>query len=551
MFMLSGGSSVHVSRARTRRTVVTIVALGAVAAATFPAGATTTTTPSHGKATSTLSLLQLRIAGQTVTAGRIAAVAGNASAGHVAKLVVTPLDSTATGPIGQQTITPSQSTTVPPTPRSISLPSGLGSVTGPTFVAQAADSATSVLATARLRALGGVTLAGVPLSLGVASLGHTARVVSSNATAQKSLSLGNLALPSVNDLLAALGLDISKLSQDQLTQLAGVVGTVSSAVTTLNTQIDALQPQVSGAPDTSAAAQAAVTSATTALQTQLNALNAALQDATTGPATTTALTTALASAGLTLPTVPITVAAWQLLSPAEQTVIATFSDTTLSTTIASANTAVDQAQQLLAALASLLTQVSAALDGDPLAVLGGIKLTTKAVAAATPSAVALLSVANTDVLGAARQLSQVTGALSQVTGALATVLNSIPGVQFTPPSITMGTATKSTHRSGTTRFATASLRAVTVTLPTLRLSGAALPLAMPGGVNSGAGTLVLGVTTESAQWTPPVSHTSTSGSPVPESGQQLGDTGGRLLLPILATIVLGVAVAVRRRWSAA
>jgi len=142
----------------------------------------------------------------------------------------------------------------------------------------------------------------------------------------------------------------------------------------------------------------------------------------------------------------------------------------------------------------------------------------------------------------------VTDAVQSVGSTLASVLDSVPGVTFTPPGIAIGTPSKSTHTQGTTRFATASLRGLTVTLPTLALAGPALPLA-PSGVTSGAGTLVLGETTESAQWTPAVSHT--SGSPVPSGGQQLGDTGGRVLLPILATVVLGLAVAVRRRWSAA
>jgi hypothetical protein len=128
------------------------------------------------------------------------------------------------------------------------------------------------------------------------------------------------------------------------------------------------------------------------------------------------------------------------------------------------------------------------------------------------------------------------------------VLNSVPGVTFVPPSIAVGTPSHSVRTSGATRFAAASLRGVTVTLPTLALSGAAVPLALPGGLTSGAGKLVLGNLSESASWTP---ASATSGSPVPggAGGPQLGDTGGKLLLPILATILIGLAVAARRRWS--
>jgi hypothetical protein len=121
-------------------------------------------------------------------------------------------------------------------------------------------------------------------------------------------------------------------------------------------------------------------------------------------------------------------------------------------------------------------------------------------------------------------------------------------VTFTPPAIAIGKATKSVHTQGRTRFATASVRGLAVTLPTLALSAAAVPLALPGGVTSGAGSLVVGELSESAQWTP--SSSQTSGSPVPggAGGPQLSETGSTILLPILATLVVGVAVLLRRRW---
>src|SRR3954447_16124319 len=554
------GVPLHVSRVLTRRSAVAVIAIGAMGAATLPAGAatTTTTTPSHGNASSTLTIVRLRIGGQSVSLGRISAGAGTLRTPHTAALTVAPIAYNfpavgQSGAVGQQTVTPANgSVTVPTPPVSKKLPNNLGSVTGPSFTAQAKDGAAGVLASAKLFTLGKVNLAGVRLPLHLTSLGNLAQVVPSNATADKTLSIGDLSLPSVNDLLAGLGFDISKLTQDQLIQLAGVVGTVSSAISTLNTQIDTLQTQVTGAPATIATATAAATAASNTFLAQLNALNTALQDATTGAANTALLTTALTTAGFTMPTVPLTQAGWDALPAAEQTVIATFSDGTLSTTLAAADTAVDQAQQLVTDLTSLLGLVTGALDADPIASLGGVKLTTKAVAARTPHAVSALSVASVDVLGQASSLSAVSGAVDTLGSTLASVLNSVPGVSFVPPSISVGTPSHSTKTVGRTRFANASVTGVTLTLPTLDLNGAGLPLALPGGL-SASGSLVLGQLTESAQWTPSISHTttSTSGSPVPGGGQQLGDTGGRVLLPILATIVLGVAVAVRRRWSAA
>src|SRR4051794_5855750 len=336
------GVPLYVSRVLTRRSAVAVIAVGAMGAATLPAGAatTTTTTPSHGKASSTLTIVRLKIGGQSVSLGRISAVAGTLRTPHTAALTVTPIayDFPAvgqSGTVGQQTITPANgSVTVPTPPVSKQLPNNLGSVTGPSFTAQAKDGAAGVLATAKLFTLGKVNLAGVRLPLHLTSLGNLAQVVPANATADKTLSIGDLSLPSVNDLLAGLGLDISKLTQDQLAQLAGVVGTVSSAIATLNTQIDTLQTQVAGAPATVAAADAAVTTATSALQTQLDALNAALQDPTTGAANTALLTNALTTAGLPVPTVPIALSAWNALLAPSQTAIAAFSDGTLSTTLA-------------------------------------------------------------------------------------------------------------------------------------------------------------------------------------------------------------------------
>jgi hypothetical protein len=571
--VLLRGFAVHLSRVLTRRSVVAVVAVGAIGAAVLPAGAATTTTPAHGKATSTLSILQLHIAGQSVTAGLITATAVNSTSPHIARLVVTPLAFNfpavgKRGTIGKQTITPaSGSTTVPGAAGSVTLPNGLGSVTGPTFVAEAKDTVAGVLATTRLTALGKLTLAGVPLNLRLASLNNTAQVVASNATAEKSFSLGDLSLPSIAALLASLGLDLTKtvdqLTQGKLTQLAGLVTTTTSgAVKSANDAVDAAQAGVQsagGAPATTLNAAIAQASTAQADATQANSdFDAAWSAAygALGPAQA-ALDTALATAGLTA---PLTAAQFNDAVLNNATLLTAFqaafgaTETTLASLAAAAVAAdalVTAVNALVDALQALVNTVIGKVnaDGDPIASLGGVKVITKAVAANTPKATAGVSVASIDVLGQSTQLSAVSGAVASVGSTLASVLNSVPGVTFTPPGIAVGTPSKSTHIHGRTRFATASLRGLTVTLPTIALAAPALPLALPGGVNSGAGSLVLGETTESAQWTPAASQT--SGSPVPTGGRQLGDTGGRVLLPILATIVLGVAVAVRRRWSAA
>src|SRR4051812_1002355 len=99
------GFSVRVSRLLSRRSTIAVVALATTAAIALPAAATTTTTttPAHGFAGSNLTVLQLHLLGQSVTAGRIEMRAGNNHSPHTAQLVITPVSSSVTGPIGQQT----------------------------------------------------------------------------------------------------------------------------------------------------------------------------------------------------------------------------------------------------------------------------------------------------------------------------------------------------------------------------------------------------------------------------------------------------------------
>ena len=265
----------QLSRAVKSRTVLATVVASSIVALALPAGATSSgTTPAKGVAKSSLTLLQLKIAGTTLAAGRIAAVANNTASPHVAKLVLTPVTSSATGPVSQQTITPdSGSTTVPSTPASVDLPSGLGSLTGPTFQAAASDSATKVLATAALKALGSVQVLTVPLNLKAASLSDVSRVTATSSTARKSVTLGDLSLPSLQDLLASLGVDLGalldQLTQGKLTELAGLVtSTATGAVKTANDAVDSAQAAISGtAPKTLDAAQGELTTAQGALTT--------------------------------------------------------------------------------------------------------------------------------------------------------------------------------------------------------------------------------------------------------------------------------------------
>lgn len=546
-----------------RRPVLALVATGSLLALALPANATTITHPAKGAATSGLAILRLTVSGTTITAGEIAMVAGNTTKPHQAKLVITPVDSTVTGPIGQQTVTAANgASTVPGTPKSASLPSGLGSVTGPTFAVNAADNASGVLVSAALKALGNVKVLTVPIGLSAASLSDVAQVTKSQSSASKTLTLGSLSLPSLSDLLAALGVDLNallkQLPQDKLTQLAGLVtSTTSGAVKTANDAVDTAQAAIaSNAPQTLDAATTALTAASGTLSTDKTAVT------TANTAFTTAFgaLSALSLGALGVPT-NTTADQFAALPAATQTLVEALAGGsnlgTLATAVKTAETAVtaaqavvDELQALVTALTNLLNAVLGALTGntDPLAALGNIKLTTSAVAAKTPKAAAAVSVGSVNVLGQLTPVTSLTSVLGGVMSTLSSVLNSVTGVSFTPAKIAIGTPSHSTHTQGTTSFATASVTGLTLTLPSITLPQSLRLAGVPTGIS---GSLSLGTLIDSAQYTPgsvvSTGTPTTSHAKPPSSPSSLPNTGGRMVLPLAGLLIIGTALLLRRR----
>ena len=549
-----------------RRPALVALTVSAVAALSLPAGAASSSTASKGAATSSLAILRVTLSGTTITAGQIAAVAGTTTKPHQAKLVVTPIDSTLTGPVGQQTITPSSNNaTVPATPKSVDLPAGLGSVTGPTFGVKAADDATGVLASAALKALGKVTVLTVPLNLKTASLKDVAQVTSSKATAQKSLTLGSLSLPSLSDLLASLGLDLNglldQLTQGKLTELAGLVtSTTSGAVKTANGAVDTAQAAISGTvPKNLDAATSALTAAKGTLTTAKGTLTTASGAFNTAFGAIPALSLpAGVATGTTadqfLALAPAVQTAVDALSAADLGALAT-AVKTAEAAVQAAQDAVDAVQALVTALTDLINAVLAAVTGDdnPLAALGNISVTSSAVAAKTPKAAAGVTVGSVHVLGALTPLTSLTKTLGAVTDTLSSVLGSVAGVNFTAPTVTIGKPTHSTKTTGQTRFASASITGVKLTLPSLTLPAA---LALPGVPTGISGSLTFGQLSETAQWTPGAnvatpSTPQTPRTPSSPQGAPLPDTGGSPLLPVAGLLILGCGVLLWRRMRVA
>jgi hypothetical protein len=555
------GAVVHLSRPALAVTAALTLTAGAA-----PALAASTSTPSKGNAHSALTLLQVSLAGHTVTAGTIEGVASDATS-RVAKLVVTPvtLDGTA---IGQQTITPANSPmTVPSSAQSATVPNLL-SLTGPTLAVSAKSGPTAVVTSAVLKALGAVTLkpAGLvtlPLNLQAASMTNIAQVTSAKSEAEKSLNIGSLSLPSVNDLLTGLGVDLdallAQLTQGNLNALNGLVS--GTALTTLNTAVDNAQAALATAPDSLAAAVAALAPATTQLNQATAALNTATSAFTSAMGTAfanPALATALGAVGITSTSSPATVVSLigaldpTLQSAAQGAVDAQTVQTTAQTLVDNLNALIDALQNLVNAVLGAVTS-----NGDPLAALGNISVATRALAtssSATPTASATLG--SVDVLGTAASVGQLTSVLGGVTNTLAGVLNSVAGVTFTPPSVQVGTPHTSASKHGTTHRATASVTGLTVTLPTIKLPAAlsTITSSVPGAsvvngvVNVLGGSVKVGSLDEAADLTPGTTSSTPSTTPSSSSGgPSLAGTGMSTTIPAVAALLVIAALAVLRR----
>ena len=571
---------------RRSRPILAVTAGLLLAASAAPALAATTTTPATGAAQSTLTLLDVALGGHQVSAGQIAAVASNTGS-RVAQLVVTPavLDGTA---VGRQTVTPANAPATIPSgsPQTVSVPNLL-SVTGPTLTLDAQSGPTAVLTSAALKALGQVTLtpaglATLPINLQTASLDNLAKVTASQTEATKSVVIGGLALPSVNQLLSSLGVDLNALL-DQLTQgnLDKLGGLVGANLATLNAAVDTAQAAIASAPDSLAAAQTALTSATTAAGNANTALAAANTALTAADSAFTTAVGAIAPATLTAAgvTSSLTPAQFQALLPAAQTILTTASPNlaTLAANAISAQAAQVAATAVLAAATALVTELNALInalqnlvnavagavtgDTDPLAALGNITVETSAIASKTsPTPVAQAKVGTLKILGSDAVPAQLTTVLGTVTKTLSDVLRSVAGVAFTPPSVSIGSGHTSTSTVGSTHKSTASITGLTITLPSIALPTtlSTVVSAVPGAativgnvVSVLGGTVHVAVLAESASYTPATSTTS-SGSPGSSAGgPTLAGTGLSRTVPVVAALFVVAALAVlhRRRTS--
>lgn len=577
--------SAHRTRS-ARAAALAAVGLAATPILLAPANAATTTTPALGSASASISVLRVDNATSSIRALTASLNSSTSSSPDTASVSVTPVWSSTSGAVGQVTVTPADS------PKhvgagSLALPSGLASVTSPAVDVVASVAGGTATAGLTGDALGSLTVLGTSLQVAAGSLDLSSTVTKTAATSSKSVTVQQIALPTIATLLSSLGLDVAKLAQDQLMALYAVVAatagpTLGTAVTNANAAVDAAQVAAGSAASTVTSAQGVLTSRqgdlaaaqsdATAAQSAVTAALAPINTVLSGGASVAK--TILNTAGITA---PLDATSWQALSaPAKtavDTAIAAGTSAAVDAAVAALNAAnaavaaaqalVDAAQALVNALLALIDAVIDALNADALALLGGIDAGTDAMASKTATADGHLTIGSVEVLGATQAVGDLTAALGTVTTALSSVLNGITGVTFTAPTIAVGAVNKTTSVSKGTSNALVTVAGVKITLPRLQLP-AALGVAgagsLPGvdlvnGVLSSlAGTVTIAELRDSATF---VQGTTTTGGPGTPGGGTTGGggslptTGAPAALGLLALATMGVAVLLRRRAHAA
>ncbi len=251
-------------------------AVALLAAVAGPATAATAPVKAAGGATSAVSLLSVTAAGHDLAAGGVKLVTDTAGAAPVARIVVTPLvaDGTAYGevevPSGtSRTVTGISSSAVAPALK------GIAELTGPALTLTSSTSASDAKATAAAPSLGSLSVLGLPVTV-QGALQTASSVTGAGAASSKTLSVEDVALPSIADLLAALGLDLPKLPLETLDALVDRLELVNGAVTAADKALADAQAAVKAQTDAATAEVAKQVAAVDAAQKELTARTGAL-----------------------------------------------------------------------------------------------------------------------------------------------------------------------------------------------------------------------------------------------------------------------------------
>ena len=368
--------------------VAAAAATALLASLAGPASAATEPAPAAGVASSAVTLLDVAAGGRTVTAGTLSLLSDALGTDAVAKIVVTPL--TVDGlAYGERTITPADSpATVTAFDSGTVAPAlaGLVKVTSPVFTGTAQNGSSGASSRVGADSLGGVDVLGLPIALeGTLDVGSLVSRTG-GAVGDKTLEITNLALPSIADLLAALGLDLSKLPTEVLVELLTELDILTTAVTTAGQALtDAIaaagiQPQID-------AAQAEVDTATTALAAKVDELagkNSELAAARDDLAATTA--------ALAPPTAAVATAQRELATA--NAALATATGALNAALAAAGLSGIDAYNALSAVLRALLAPVIDPLIAAVTAAQGTVASVTATVTTATSELAAAQSLAD-------------------------------------------------------------------------------------------------------------------------------------------------------------
>ncbi|MCW2679285.1 MAG: hypothetical protein JWM62_686 [Frankiales bacterium] len=422
-----------------------------LAAVAGPATAATEPVPAKGVASSTVTLLGVAAGGHTVSAGTLELLSDMLGAESVAKILLTPLTTDGTAH-GQQTVTPDRSPVSAPVLSTSALApalNGLIGVTSPVLNASSSNDDGEPSTSAGATSLGGLNVLGLPVALnGTLDVASAVSRVD-GAVGNQQLLVEDVALPSVADLLAALGLDLKALPIDVLNELLSELGLVNTVVTTANkaltdatagiqTQVDAAQAAVDSAAAQLAAETAKLAPATAALaplETTLLEKNAALAAANTASASAAAAVTKaqqdVAAATAEVNRLTLLGPLGAALLPAAQALL-----TTVNTTLASATSTATTAAAAVTSAQSAAQLAKAAVDAAR-GVVATIQTAINGLQATLDAAVNALK----------SLLTNVQPLIDQLLGAITAVLDGTPLVSFESLEL-LTAATASSNKEG-------------------------------------------------------------------------------------------------------
>jgi hypothetical protein len=594
-----------VNRRPVLASTAALAALMLAAASGTASGATATA--AAGSASSSLTLLRVLAAGHDLSAGTLVLRSDTTTSPRISRVEVTPVTVDGTA-YGRQVVDQSSS---PKTVGAVSSPGALSSLVSLSSPGMGISATSDPSNQVGASSLGGLKVLGLPVSLGGALQTTSSVSSTSGASAGKTVTLTNLALPSVADLLASLGLDLSKLPIGSLTSLLSQLNLVTSTVTTAQNAVDtaqaavnAQQATVTGLLATLTAdqgllttAQGTLTTATSALQTLLDL---PIVTTITGGTLTVAQFEALV--GASSPLVALLEAAIGTLASAQTSYLSALSAVNAAQlVVTTAQAAVDAAQALLTTLTSTLTStlttllgaVTGVLDGTPLLSLTRLQLSTRSTVVSAAAGgqtaeivggtISGLKVLGTDVLKTAlgsstvdltglvgSAVTKLTSTIGGLTGTFSSVLSgisSLPLLSIPVPQIGVLTRSTTTSIAGGFGHASTTVTGLSIRLPAITLpTSVALPgassLPALGGVTQVAGRLTSAPVTVSlltlgdqAAFRPAtVGGGSSAGAPGTPGAPGSSSTGGlpRTGLPVgvtaLALMLLGGALVLRRRF---